>query len=180
MNAAVRKPRASSVTPDDAGEGFREPVGADRASSYGGDYSPYVWQQLGDIQKNLGSLGSSVDRLSQDCGAIGGINQAIGEIRSDAATLKVQSGVTQTEVKDLVEKIDQLKITTSSQLSFVKGVAWALGIAFVAVSGGMAWMWASVIKPGLAHAIVEQIKPEISKQVTEAVKQTSGTGPVRK
>lgn len=32
----------------------------------GGDYSPYVWTQLGDIQKALGRLESSVNKLSAD------------------------------------------------------------------------------------------------------------------
>lgn len=32
----------------------------------GGDYSPVVWQQLGDIQKTLGRLESSVEKLRDD------------------------------------------------------------------------------------------------------------------
>lgn len=32
----------------------------------GGDYSPFVWQQLGDIQKVLGRLESHTQRLSED------------------------------------------------------------------------------------------------------------------
>lgn len=82
MMATQAKQRRSADAPDVVPS---SPISTPPPNAGGGDYSPYVWQQLGEIQKCLGRLESSVERLSGDIGKL--------DERLDAANSKL-SGVT--------------------------------------------------------------------------------------
>jgi len=108
--------------------------------------SAHVWSALSQLRQETGELKA----------AIGGSNESAKEVRAD--------------LRELSRDLQTLKAEVQSNLSFVKGAVWVAGILLALVTGVFVYAWGSVIQPGLAHAIVEQLRPEISKQVNEAVK----------
>lgn len=114
----------------------------------------HVWNALSQLREEVGGLKASVQQ-----GTI-----TVGDVRTD--------------IRDLARDINKLQTETSSQMGFVRGMVWAIGGALTLATIFLGVAWTSVIKPGLAHAIVEQIKPEIAKQVSDAMVKpnTSGTG----
>lgn len=99
---------------------------------------------------------SQISALSKDIAVLSASLQAnthtLSELRTDA--------------KQNSAAVTQLGQNLSSHISFAKGAA----AVFLLVCTGLGFAWSSIIKPGLAHAIVEQVKPEIAKQTTDAVK----------
>lgn len=99
---------------------------------------------------------SQVSALSKDIALLSATLQAntqtLSELRADS--------------KENSASVTKLGQDLSSHISFAKGAAAVL----VVVCTGLGFAWSSIIKPGLAHAIVEQVKPEIAKQTSDAVK----------
>jgi len=109
--------------------------------------------------------------------ALGHIRQEIGEMKAAvSASVEVGKDV-RTDLKAMESSIATLTSENKAQISFVKGATWIAGIAITAIGLLLTWTWTSVIQPGLAHAIVEQVRPELTKQVNEAVRSSQPTQP---
>lgn len=102
----------------------------------------YYFAQISALSKDIAQLSATLQANTQ----------TLSELRADA--------------KQNSADVAQLGKDLSSHISFAKGAA----AVFLLVCTALGFAWSSIIKPGLAHAIVEQVKPEIAKQVTEAVK----------
>jgi hypothetical protein len=102
-------------------------------------------------------------------GAISGVRQELGQLTTSVQTNTAFNKEVRDDIKELKSELGRLQAQTSSHLSFVKGAVWVAGIVIAVASFLLAWSWNSIIQPGLAHAIVEQLKPEIRKQVSEEV-----------
>ena len=101
--------------------------------------------------------------------AVSGLSKETGELKASIQQNIVVIGEFRADVKDFSKEIVDLQAQVREQRSFLKGVTWAVGFVFVVVSALLTVAWTSVIQPGLAHAIGEQIKPEIAKQLSEAL-----------
>lgn len=108
--------------------------------------SGHVWSAISNLNKQTGEL----------VAAIQANNQALQDVRQD--------------IKDLSKYLTELQTQTQTQMGFVKGAVWFGGIAMAVVSAVTIWAWGSILQPGIAHAIVDQLRPEITKQVSDAVK----------
>lgn len=88
----------------------------------GGDYSPFVWQQLSDIQKTLGAMTAKLDQNTQ---AFEKLDESLGKVKADVAEFK------------------QIRHTA-------KVVAWIVGVTMagvLAVTGFIAKEAWSLLKP---------------------------------
>lgn len=101
--------------------------------------------------------------------AVSGLSKETGELKAAVQQNIVVIGEFRADVKDFSKDIVDLQAQVREQRSFLKGVAWAVSAVFIVVSALLTLAWTSVIQPGLAHAIGEQIKPEIAKQLSEAL-----------
>lgn len=110
------------------------------------------------------------------------VDREAGYIFTAVNSLSKQHGQFSESLGQNTKSIDELRRCVdgvNSQIadlrSFCKGVVWcAGGIAIV-----IGLLWEPVIKHGLAHAISEQVKPEITKQVEESRKSLLPAAPVK-
>ncbi|WP_155895586.1 hypothetical protein [Comamonas aquatica] len=115
-------------------------------------YVPPTKHDFESDRFNLTQISALAKDIAQLSATLQANTQTLSELRADA--------------KQNSADVTQLGKDLSSHISFAKGAAAVL----VVVCTGLGFAWSSIIKPGLAHAIVEQVKPEISKQVTDTVK----------
>lgn len=181
MSAPTRAPSKRAVnkgTPDDVSATTTLPPESAGGGIGAGDFSPFVWNRLGDIQKDLGKLEGQLESVAADCGQIRSVGQIVGRLDADVGGLKQQGARIETSMDSLVTKIDTLTQTTSSSLGFVKGMVWTFGAVFLVIGGIVGWTWSSVIQPGIVQAVTKELRGEIAKQVNDAkLQQTPGKKP---
>lgn len=89
------------------------------------------------------------------------LNLSFGEIKTNIAGL-------QASVKSLQGDMDSFKRGLEKAYAFVKGASLVIGLVFAALVWLSTHLWDSVLKPGLAHAVAEQISPIVDKQIKES------------
>ena len=94
-------------------------------------------------------------------GEVNKLNQTVGELKAGVSDLK-------SSVESLRTDVGQFKERLSRGVWTITGISIAASAIFAILIFLATKMWDSVLKPGLAHAVAEQIEPIVDKRVKEA------------
>lgn len=97
----------------------------------------------------------------------------VSEVGQTVAGLKESVLHLTAEGAKSTSELSALRLQIAEQRAFLKGASLVAGGAITVVGFFLVLAWSEVIKPGLSHAIVEQMESQITQQVNEAVAKES-------